>query len=392
MTTAVAASPRISTKQRIVEERLTDPHGYTKIPNCLILVPGLVSTGAFYLYNVIRCAIRQDDELEISQKRLALVCDCEPRTVSSWARELREAGLISIVSGTFGRESVYSLLPLPVMAGATNFRLDPSSTASPDPSPAMAADMAHTMGKEENTKKTKEENRTITKACSDCVTTGETGLSDVVIAKALVDDLLQVARIFDLPLAPFRSDLLIDRFTSWLRHGMQQDTIAELIRRFSSALGQQPDLLRRIQERPSSSAQDFLQWSQGTIGNYVARCAAKPQRPAASQQQKPDEKWTARDLALYLREECLKVSDVPSPILVSAVSREIAQWKKDGLGNDVLKEMIDLFISDIDRLIRPGDMPWRSFIFHRNMLQDRVRTRVEAQKAKVGGKAYWLGY
>ena len=91
------------------------------------------------------------------------------------------------------------------------------------------------------------DNPPINKACSDCVTTGETALSDVVIAEALVDDLLQVARVLDLPLTPFRSDLLIDRFTTWLRHGMHQDTIAELIRRYSSALGQQPDLLRRFE-------------------------------------------------------------------------------------------------------------------------------------------------
>jgi len=101
--------------------------------------------------------------------------------------------------------------------------------------------------------------------------------------------------------------------------------------------------------------------------------------------------WNARHLAIYFGRETY-VPGEPKTTNFRAIAAFMAEWRADGVSNEMIVAMIDAFAAD-PRLRKSGTPSWLSFLGLRaRLFEDAKRhTADEEAKAHVNDKSYWLG-
>lgn len=109
----------------------------------------------------------------------------------------------------------------------------------------------------------------------------------------------------------------------------------------------------------------------------------------------PYVKWNARNLAYYFDGEircaasAKKVSLGPTPVNLNAMVGNFAAWRREGLSNDTIVQMIDLFVADIVRRARKGVPVWKIFLTYRTSLFRQVEQMQQDARRSEGDTDYW---
>lgn len=83
-------------------------------------------------------------------------------------------------------------------------------------------------------------------------------------------------------------------------------------------------------------------------------------------------------MVFYFRQQCDDNAISSRGFNAAALRANLNRWNREGIQVELIREMINLFVKGSDRQFTPRTVAWKLFVYQRDELEARARTRLPA--------------